>query len=76
MLWLLQNADCTVDLKEVDNLGSSLCSNSYFPVTTTLICFTEILIGCFQLSKMIEDFFLSPASQPRESETPGTSNQH
>ena len=64
MLWLLQNAHCTVDLKKDTNLDYYLCSNTYFPVTISLVCFTEILIGFFQLSKMIEDFFLSPASEP------------
>ena len=64
MLWLLQNAHCTVDLKKDTNLDYSLCSNSYFPVTTSLVCFTETLFGFFQLSKMIEDFFSSPASEP------------
>ena len=76
MLWLLQNADCTVDLKEGNNIDSSLCSNSYFTVTTSLICFTENLIGFFQLYEKNEDFFSPPASEPQEFESPGTSNQH
>ena len=76
MFWLLQVFDCTVGLKEGNNLDSSLCSNSYFTVTTSLICFTENLIGYFQLYEKIEDFFSPPASEPQESESPGTSNQH
>ena len=76
MFWLLQIFDCTVGLKEGNNLDSSLCSKSYFTVSTSLICFTENLIGFFQLYKKIEDFFSSPASEPQESETPGTSKQN
>ena len=76
MLWFFQIFECTVDLKEGNNLDSSLCSNSYFAITTSLICFAEILTRFFQLSKKVEDFFSTPASGPRLHEAPGTSNQH